>query len=182
MDAETSLDNNVNYKLLNEHEQGIAEKIRLFWGCDQFNEFICHLLRESRAAAQRGFPLSIAHSILTLAEEHDRVFPNLAPDGGRGLNLETNSNYLIVKREFPRVAANIMLFWSSPDFSQFIYNLLNDTRDGTRRGFPFDVAKSMVQLALDHDEIFGEAKEAEYDTLVDEIAPSLRSNPLSVRG
>jgi hypothetical protein len=50
--------------------------------------------------------------------------------------------------------------WGTRDGREFITRLLNDTRDGTRRGFPSDHAKTIVRLLLEHDRAFPQFEES----------------------
>lgn len=44
--------------------------------------------------------------------------------------------------------------WGSKDGRDFINALLNDTRGGTRQGFPAEHAVTILRLLLEHDALF----------------------------
>lgn len=50
--------------------------------------------------------------------------------------------------------------WGTRDGRQFLTRLLNDTRDGTRRGFPAEHARTIVRMLLEHDRAFPEFEES----------------------
>lgn len=49
--------------------------------------------------------------------------------------------------------------WGTRDCRQFIVRLMNDTRDGTRRGFPGDHARTILRLLIEHDRTFPQFEE-----------------------
>jgi hypothetical protein len=68
--------------------------------------------------------------------------------------LDDNANFLVIHRQVPRVAESLRTLWGSAEFDEFVHNLLTDTRDGARRGFPLGVAQALFRLAIDHDEAY----------------------------
>lgn len=58
-----------------------------------------------------------------------------------------SSAYACVNDKFPRIAAELKLFWGQPEFVSHIEALIVDTkRGGTRKGFPFDVVNALTEL------------------------------------
>ena len=54
---------------------------------------------------------------------------------------------LIDKLEwFPRIQEGIRLRWHTLSCKEYIDNLLADTRDGTRQGFPIEVVDILLEL------------------------------------
>lgn len=49
--------------------------------------------------------------------------------------------------------------WGTRDCREFITRLMNDTRDGRRRGFPGDYARTILRLLIEHDRLFPEFEE-----------------------
>ena len=61
-----------------------------------------------------------------------------------------NANFTIVHNAFPRIGDKLQLLWGQPEFSAYMTGLLQDTRDGTRKGFPADVFFALDALAEFH--------------------------------
>ena len=53
----------------------IGEKIKLFWGHQDFTDLMHDLLHNTRGNSRQGFKLDVAVALLELQELHDRVFP-----------------------------------------------------------------------------------------------------------
>lgn len=51
-----------------------------------------------------------------------------------------------------RIADNIKHTWGYKECEDYMNNLINDSRDGTRQGFPKDVACAIMQLLRQHGE------------------------------
>ena len=68
--------------------------------------------------------------------------------------LQHNSNFEIIKAKYPHIAEQISVCWSDICFTQTICKLLMDSRDGTRAGFPIEIAKAMFALIKEHDAIY----------------------------
>lgn len=52
--------------------------------------------------------------------------------------------------KFDRIAKTIILGWGTIQLKNFLNDLLNDTRDHTRQGFPSDVASALLKLSLEN--------------------------------
>ena len=50
--------------------------------------------------------------------------------------------------------------WGTRDCREYINRLMNDTRDGQRRGFPGDHARTILLLLLEHDRVFPQFEES----------------------
>lgn len=50
--------------------------------------------------------------------------------------------------------------WGTRDCREFINRLMNDTRDGQRRGFPGDHARTILRLLVEHDHEFPQFEES----------------------
>ena len=59
-----------------------------------------------------------------------------------------------IGKSFPRIGATLALFWGEKEFAPYIDGLLNDTRSGTRQGFPPDVTEQLMTLLNAHDTAF----------------------------
>ena len=61
--------------------------------------------------------------------------------------LHKNEDFIAVYARFPHIGKKLTDLWGSGGFDLFINNLLMDTKDGARQGFPDDVAFHLFQLA-----------------------------------
>ena len=71
------IDNNKNFQIINEAFPHIGRKLKLFWGCPEFNTFIDELQTDTRGGTRTGFPGPVLNALFMLATDHDGVFPNL---------------------------------------------------------------------------------------------------------
>lgn len=55
--------------------------------------------------------------------------------------------------------AKIDELWGTRDCREFIVRLMNDTREGARRGFPGDHARTILQLLIEHDKSYPQFEE-----------------------
>lgn len=60
------------------------------------------------------------------------------------------SNYYphALELQFPRVFEKIMTSWDTPALEAYLDELMMDSRDGHRKGFPHDVASEILRLSL----------------------------------
>lgn len=68
--------------------------------------------------------------------------------------IKENPDFLKVNAEYPRIGANIAVFWGYPELMLYINKLIHDSRDGTRQGFTADVSSALVDLMIEHDRIY----------------------------
>jgi hypothetical protein len=68
--------------------------------------------------------------------------------------METLEQYILLENRYPHVAKNIKLFWGSSYLPDYITNLMLDTRNGKRKGFPPDDAKALTDLLKIHDDVY----------------------------
>ncbi len=70
------------------------------------------------------------------------------------MSLEHDYYFTIIKQNFSRIAAGIEVRWGTADLEPYIADLINDTRDHTRKGFPKDVFGALQALLLIHHKEF----------------------------
>lgn len=51
-----------------------------------------------------------------------------------------------IEAKMPRILQKLSVMWGEPEFEPYVAHLLMDTRDGTRQGFPWDVAEELLFL------------------------------------
>lgn len=68
--------------------------------------------------------------------------------------ITSDENFIILSEAFPDLGRRIEFLWGDSSCRMFIQNLLNDTRDGRRQGFPQSVSMAIIALSLKHDNDF----------------------------
>lgn len=69
----------------------------------------------------------------------------------RLLNGDKSRYPYALERQFARVLNKIIELWDTPQMEPYFYDLLMDTRAGTRQGFPKDVARDIFILSRVYD-------------------------------
>lgn len=64
--------------------------------------------------------------------------------------------YLQISTKYPHIAKKIVLLWGSYDMDEYFRNLLFDTRNVTREGFPVKDALCICELYKIHKQKFPE--------------------------
>ncbi|MDO8770957.1 MAG: hypothetical protein Q7K57_20060 [Burkholderiaceae bacterium] len=72
------IDDNDNFKLVNESFPHIGKKLKLFWGHPEFNALMDDLQHDTRGGQRTGFPPNIIFALHNLDSEHGHVFPKMA--------------------------------------------------------------------------------------------------------
>lgn len=63
-----------------------------------------------------------------------------------------------LEQQFPRVLARILELWGTPELDPYLTELMMDTRDGKRKGFPAEVASEILRLSLIYAKLMAQAK------------------------
>lgn len=66
------------------------------------------------------------------------------------MNIKEDRDFQLIEKEYGRIAKILELLWASNMFCEYIDNLLNDTRDGQRQGFPKPIFNALVGLKISH--------------------------------
>jgi hypothetical protein len=79
---------------------------------------------------------------------------------------------------YPRIAVRIRTLWGTKECRELLMSLLNDSRDGTRAGFPVSIGHILISLLNDHDAMF-----PQFDTKNDSFIPftAVRPRPVVVQ-
>ncbi len=72
---------------------------------------------------------------------------------------DLQDNFNVVLNAFPSIAKKIKLFWGYQDFTDLMQDLLYNTRDHSRAGFPLAVATALFELQTLHDRTFPQLSE-----------------------
>ena len=70
------------------------------------------------------------------------------------MSIKEDRDFQHIQKEYGRIARMLELLWGSDMFNEYVDNILNDTRDGQRQGFPKTVFESLNKLKLSHDRLF----------------------------
>lgn len=74
------------------------------------------------------------------------------------MNIEHDFDIQVISTEFERIATEIKLRWGSDQLEPYIIDLLNDTRDHTRAGFPKYICTSLNRMLLLHQKFYPEKR------------------------
>lgn len=66
------------------------------------------------------------------------------------------TDFEVLNDAFPRLGQKVFNTWGSRECRDLLCELINDTRGGTRQGFPPAVAAAIIHLLSSHDEQFKE--------------------------
>lgn len=69
-------------------------------------------------------------------------------------SIQDNSDFQRIQGAFPHIGKKLVLLWGYPEFHTFIEQLQQDTRQGSRAGFPAEILFALLNLAQAHDEVF----------------------------
>ncbi len=64
------------------------------------------------------------------------------------------TRYQIVADAYPDIARKIKVFWGYQEFTDLMHDLMQNTRDHERAGFPFHVVTAFLELQALHNQIF----------------------------
>ncbi len=68
--------------------------------------------------------------------------------------LDENPHFVFINQAFPHIGKKLQTFWGYPEFALYMSSLLQDTRNGSRKGFPFDVLMALNGLSEEHEKEF----------------------------
>lgn len=69
--------------------------------------------------------------------------------------MTTQSDLDTITASYPHIGKMLSEKWGSKDIVSYIEQLLQDTRDGSRRGFPFQVMTALVNIQSQHLQLTG---------------------------
>ena len=64
--------------------------------------------------------------------------------------MTTQSDLDTINASYPHISKMLSEKWGTKDLVPYIEHLLQDTRDGSRRGFPFQVMAALVNIQSQH--------------------------------
>ena len=69
-------------------------------------------------------------------------------------SIQDNSDYQLIQAAFPHIGKKLELLWGYPEFRTFVEQLQQDTRQGSRAGFPAAILFALLNLVQVHEEAF----------------------------
>lgn len=69
-----------------------------------------------------------------------------------------NEDFTHINERFPHIGCRIHFMWGQRSCTEFINHVLNDTRNGTRSGFPIEIGAALIRLLLLHEEQFPDTR------------------------
>ena len=69
-------------------------------------------------------------------------------------SIQDNGDYQLIHGAFPHIGKKLELLWGYPEFHTFVEQLQQDTRQGSRAGFPAAILFALLNLVQTHDELF----------------------------
>jgi hypothetical protein len=144
------------FRIINPHAPEIVEKLIMIWGTEQVNLFIHDTIRASGSPDGKALPDVVIEALKGMQTAHNQEFPkfaSLTPEYS-AVHLANNEDYQVVARRIPRIAQRLDALWGHEAFPAFLGELMNDTRDGARQGFPDDVALALFKLLQKHEREF----------------------------
>lgn len=71
------IEDNDDFKLINESFPHIGKNLRFFWGYPEFNALMDDLQHDTRGGQRKGFPENVMFVLHKLDSEHRDAFPDL---------------------------------------------------------------------------------------------------------
>ena len=71
------IEDNNEFRIVNEKFPNIGSKLRLFWGYPEFVKLMFELQQDNSERPRAGFPAPVLFALQTLEELHDEQFPHL---------------------------------------------------------------------------------------------------------
>jgi tetrahydromethanopterin S-methyltransferase subunit G len=142
----------------------IADEIEHRWGSQRLVPYLRELIAKARNVPNgrpSEFPDDVVAAMEALCAKHERECPPVAlaapaleAASAPAFDLRSSAEFDLINARFQRLGAKVEATWGTKALSPFINELLHDTRDGTRQGFPPDAAKAFFTLMMRHDELF----------------------------
>ncbi|MBL6751224.1 MAG: hypothetical protein ISP90_11910 [Nevskia sp.] len=159
--------NGEDLRLISTRFPQIARHIAAHWGAAELGPYLKGLLNRTRDAGTPAFPEDARSALAALLARHERDMrrhqprPSAAAPGASPahqqsaaqLALASNEHFRIVSSRFPHIGRRLLELWDTPGCAPYLQDLLCDTRDGTRHGFPAEVGVALFQLLQVHDQL-----------------------------
>jgi hypothetical protein len=147
------LKDNELFKMINACSPQAGKRLFVLWGRPEAIMYLNDLIVDAKEDPASGFTSEVEAAFHELKKQHDEEFPR--QEGQPEWHVLTHDeHFMVVNAKFKRIARRLKELWGGPEFGGFINDLIHDTRDGARQGFPPDVAMAMFKLSQKHDKAF----------------------------
>ncbi|MDD5248825.1 MAG: hypothetical protein PHY45_07560 [Rhodocyclaceae bacterium] len=147
------LKDNELFKMINARFPQAGKRIFALWGRPEAIMYLNDLIVDAKEDPASGYSSEIEAAFQQLKKTHDEDFPR--QEGQPEWHALTfDEDFLRVNTKFKRIGRRLKELWGGPEFGAYINDLIHDTRDGARQGFPPDVAMGMFKLSQKHDKVF----------------------------
>jgi hypothetical protein len=68
--------------------------------------------------------------------------------------IQDNADFQRIHAAFAHIGTRLALLWGYPEFHVYVQQIQQDTRQGSRTGFPADVLFALLNLVQAHDDAF----------------------------
>lgn len=140
-----------HFRVVRAARPAFADQIMAAWGREEFPSLVGNMIRTLgvAGAAQPSLLLSLE----SLKAAHDHEFPALAEKQDEP-NAEAlaSAHFQVINQRFAHIGKKLAGFWGKPEFSAYVNGLMNDTRDGERKGFPPDIMIALWHIIDEHDQ------------------------------
>jgi len=154
----------VDFQTISRQFSAIADEIEKRWGSHRLVPYLRELIGKANDAGNvrpSEFPSNVVAAMEALSAKHESEYPTTASSAPEPevmpapeFDLRSSLEFIQINERFERLGSKIAVAWGTKTLSPFINQLLHDTRDGARQGFPPEVAKALFALMVRHDDLF----------------------------
>jgi hypothetical protein len=147
------MEKNEGFRIISARFPEIVERLISLWGSAELGRYINGLLRKTSSDAKLNMGKEVDMALIYLQAAHDSEYPRHAVSWLSEISdtVIQSENFKVINREYPHVGRRIAVSWGRPDFTPYVNDLINNSRDGKRAGFPREVAVALFRLMQEHD-------------------------------
>ncbi|HEX8987419.1 MAG TPA: hypothetical protein VF816_05620 [Rhodocyclaceae bacterium] len=147
------LKDNPLFKLVDKRHPQVAKRLFTFWGHPQAVWYLNDLIVDVAEDPAAGYTAEEQSAFEQLKREHEEEFPRA--EGEPEWHVLTHEpDFKAIDAKFKRIGRRLKDLWGTAECPGYLNELIHDTRDGTRQGFPMDVAMAIFKLSRKHDQAF----------------------------
>jgi hypothetical protein len=131
---------------------------------DAIIPYIESLLQDTYKRGNQGFTLEVVEALMNIraiyetnAPVSNTVMPvTPAPSDQPAFDLQDSAYFIKIVQRFPHVGKKVEESWGTQALRTYIWDLFQDSRGGTRQGFPPEYASALFRLLDTHDRLYPE--------------------------
>jgi hypothetical protein len=132
---------------------------------DEIIPYIEGLLQDTYKRGNQGFSLEVVEALMNIRAIYEANAPALttfdpepppAPADQPAFDLQASPYFIKVVQRFPHVGKKVEESWGTQALRTYIWDLFQDSRGGTRQGFPPEYASALFRLLDAHDRQYPE--------------------------